>query len=1416
MAFGPFENYAPPGVYTRTRVTDDTTGPPAGNRIPVFVGMGRESLDREDFELVRGSSSSVDQRIVNEDVNDRFILDYTNPDNPELGEKTGGERRFRVRNFPVVAGDGRGFLTNDVSRITVTVDGELVSPLALDGERGIITLQVPPQQDQDVRVTYFFNRKDTEFTDDVSTQVTDDPATLVSATAGPYAIAIGFNTLHLRVDGVAYEIQLTTGSAVTASTLASDINAMVDGDVPNFASVVQDNQGNDRLQLQSAIMIEVLSSTANTAAGFSTGVKTHRNRSFHVYNAPIVDGSDGGITTTDPSDVTVHVDGVQVVAREVDGQSGAVLLDYAPVAGAKVEIRYFHNTWQDTFDYLPDTGIQNVQSVGISPGRRDFTEGNDYVVDENGRILWGSAVTVETGEHTGGTEFFGDEQISATLVDNRMYLENVDRWVDRSTMPAQTSENTVVLGNTPTLGNARSTELDLALFQKMANDRIPVSTFRPGLIKVYHGSNPSEALSRGPVEVLRVDPLTRRVTLANPLPPDHQVWATYYYNRLQDDTYTVEVVTESLNGGEYHVHSDRLNTDLLDVRFGVPTIVGSGFTVGWKSGTESSPDAYHVGSEGVEETVTVTFQEEAAEPAIFVNNEAGPYDFYAGQSDTLQLVSDGTTYTVDLTTAAHGTLVSAGHGDGATFDIIAGENDEFVLEVDGTTHTVTLAAGVGVTGTTIIGEINTEVGGATDVAYYRDGSDDSDRFILRSQVVPTGPGDVSEIRVLSGSANETLGFADDSVSQGAESAVNKGATLLGTEGETFDLTGVDFVLDINGNTVTVSAADFDTGAVDVTVTTAAEAATVITTALGAEGTAVDEGGAIRITSSDDGPDSSIVIGAGGANAVLGFEEDQSATQRRVSAHEVLSVINMELLGWTPTTLVGDLDNTDLFADLYNVSGDGDYVRFTTFAAGSSFSILFQDVTESALNMTGFGIATGDSATGSDALMAFAVSSNEANGSSGTGLVGQTYTDETTGLRFSVLEAASGAYETGDSFTLAVSETFVTSTSTVIKALAGVEMIVDNTFDAGVGDTALITTYRSDGQEPGIGDFYYVTYSYAKTDFSTRLFTRFRDIQANYGSLSVENPLTLASYLAILNGAVIVGCKQVKKIEGGATASSQAFTDALEELGKPLEAGLIPDILVPLTTDPSVMGAYVNHADIQSSMRYRQERRCIFGVASGTLPKDARSIALGLTNRRAILVYPDSAVVTLEDPQSGDERNFVVDGTYIAAALAGVQVSPQFDVATPLTRRTVVGFRRLNRSLDDVDKNRLATAGITVMEDRGSNLRVRDGLTTDMSSRFTSTPSIVAIADHVERQTRNTLERFIGLKFLADRSQDVELALTGLLNSLVEQQIIVGFRGVRAEPDPNDPTSLRVSAFYAPVFPLKYIPVTYTVGTASAL
>src|SRR5215467_10764114 len=180
MPIGPFISYAPPGVYTRTLTDTNASNLVAGLRIPALIGVGQEELEQGDIEIVRGSSATVDQQIVYEDVSQSWVTDGRNPNNLLLGAQDGTLTTFKVRSAPIVDGQGFGRVTNDVRAVSVTVNGNLVSLGAVNGQRGTVTLQIPTQPSDTVRCTYFFHRSDTVFTDDVSEQVTQENASLIS------------------------------------------------------------------------------------------------------------------------------------------------------------------------------------------------------------------------------------------------------------------------------------------------------------------------------------------------------------------------------------------------------------------------------------------------------------------------------------------------------------------------------------------------------------------------------------------------------------------------------------------------------------------------------------------------------------------------------------------------------------------------------------------------------------------------------------------------------------------------------------------------------------------------------------------------------------------------------------------------------------------------------------------------------------------------------------------------------------------------------------------------------------------------------------------------------------------------------------------------------------------------------------
>jgi len=624
------------------------------------------------------------------------------------------------------------------------------------------------------------------------------------------------------------------------------------------------------------------------------------------------------------------------------------------------------------------------------------------------------------------------------------------------------------------------------------------------------------------------------------------------------------------------------------------------------------------------------------------------------------------------------------------------------------------------------------------------------------------------------------------------------------------------------------------------------------TAAGVSASVLQEGAGIRIISGLDTTAGTIEIGVGSANGVLGFLDGDVATRDSVQP-EVLASALMAHSAATIADVVNAWDSptASYFAGeaLAGVARDAANAEFLYLQSqgnaglGVSSSVAFDAPSADSILLPGVGLgaADGDGSSGEAGISGFFVTSSDPINGSGTanisvlndgsggsgigaegsgqdGIVGQTYRDAVTGLTFTILPRAGGSNYPGasldDSFTFTVRRVVTTDSNLPILSVPGLSLLVTNTQGIGVGDTALVETFRRTGAEPAVGDIYFATYEYLKDNFDTSLFTKFSTIEAAYGRLNPDNPVTLASYLALLNGAVLLGIKQVQKdtdTDGDGIsdqASVQAFRDAVDDLEGALPGGILPDILVALRGDSADLFSYMaQHADVQSALRNRAERTIMAGVAAGTSERTVGDIAQAIRRDRFRIVYPDVAAITLPRADGNDEET-VVGGPFLAAALSGSVVSPQFDVASPWTNRRLFGFNRLERVLDAVEQNQVAVRGVTVLEDRPPALRVRQGLTTDMSGLLTRLPTIRLIVDETQRQARQTLENFIGLKFLPGVLSQIEGNLSNTLKLLVEAQILSAYTGVKAVLNPDDPTLIEAEAFIQPVFPILYILLTF--------
>lgn len=441
------------------------------------------------------------------------------------------------------------------------------------------------------------------------------------------------------------------------------------------------------------------------------------------------------------------------------------------------------------------------------------------------------------------------------------------------------------------------------------------------------------------------------------------------------------------------------------------------------------------------------------------------------------------------------------------------------------------------------------------------------------------------------------------------------------------------------------------------------------------------------------------------------------------------------------------------------------------------------------------------------------SSLGAGGSSGTGQLDQTYIDGQTGVRFTIQDSptapalsASPLYSPGDTLTFEVIDIFTTKAQPILS-IPGARVTVTTTEGIAVGDRAKLCTYNRSGQEPPIGDFYYVSYCLAKRNFEPATYSRFQDVVNDFGPLRADNTLTLAAYIAFLNGASLIGLKQVVRAPGSVQATTQSYLDALIEVEEPLPGDVNPAIIIPLTTNGTVQAALLSHVERQSSIRFRHERVGMIGVAVGTEPDEVQQLAPAFKSNRMVLVYPDGAIIPLVD-ELGNEVEVVVDGTFLAVALSGINVSAQFDVATSMTRKQITGFRRLARRLTSVEANQTAVAGVTIFEQRDPVIRVRQSITTDPTNVLTRELSITTIADFVQQQARASLDQYIGVKLLPRVLGAIEDTLAAVLQTLVNTEIIAAWAGVSAVQDDADPSIVRVEAFYQPIFPLNWIVVTF--------
>lgn len=345
--------------------------------------------------------------------------------------------------------------------------------------------------------------------------------------------------------------------------------------------------------------------------------------------------------------------------------------------------------------------------------------------------------------------------------------------------------------------------------------------------------------------------------------------------------------------------------------------------------------------------------------------------------------------------------------------------------------------------------------------------------------------------------------------------------------------------------------------------------------------------------------------------------------------------------------------------------------------------------------------------------------------------------------------------------------------------------------------------------PALGVKYNASYQRLKTaangDFVPLTFFDIQSVVNWSGPIAVDNnnnilwSIPAAAALAFQNGASAV---MVMEIDPTVTPTLVAFQQAIDKL-KTIDT----NIIVALNPDPNLQPYIKAHVDQMSSLIEQRFRTALVGLSGNPSISQVQTYAAALKDRRVALVYPPSATILI----AGDNTPVTVDGTYIAAAIGGIRVNPAFDVAEPLLRKQPIGFNTISDTLLRTQKNVLANSGVMIVEYQSGVPRVRDGLTTDLTTADSAEYSVTEIIDFVSTTCSSFLSAaFIGTKLLNDTPHLMAASLNIILQSLVSNKVLNNFANVLVVRDPINPTQIDVSFQIAPVFPVKYILVTFTI------
>jgi len=357
---------------------------------------------------------------------------------------------------------------------------------------------------------------------------------------------------------------------------------------------------------------------------------------------------------------------------------------------------------------------------------------------------------------------------------------------------------------------------------------------------------------------------------------------------------------------------------------------------------------------------------------------------------------------------------------------------------------------------------------------------------------------------------------------------------------------------------------------------------------------------------------------------------------------------------------------------------------------------------------------------------------------------------------------------------------------------------------------------------------WVSYDYIPVGYNqARVFDNLADIVAMYGpGLSsadpstpgynpVNSPISLASELAIANGASQIVVVPVEIADGATAAQTRA---ALNAAYAKISGDYTSTVVVPLTDGLDATEAVTAAADLRTHVQALSAsgyyRVGIYGAPLAYTGSPATLLAsAGLASQRLILPYASEQGMVYRSSVDGTRIN--LGHQYLAAALGGRMVS--LPVQRSLTRQVLTGFQDVGGVLNVTTKNTYAAAGVLVVErDRQNRLVVRHGTSTDRSNLAASEPSVVRARDVVVTMIQTGLDtsELIGSAMDENSSLSVKAIVSGVLEYVKTENVIIDYADLQVRVRTMNPSVIEVRFKYRPAFPLNYIMVNFAIDLSS--